>query len=143
MHPLPPPPRRRFSFLRSDGGGGFFGDEFVYDRFERRFVSADNEGAVRRGHSDLRLDRCANDNDKGAGAGAGAAAGAPYYDERYYYYRNPRFSHEEAAWHQHQQQQQQRQHQHQQQHQHVRELVRSRHQLEPQRFKTIIFLSGH
>ncbi len=50
----------RFSFLRSSGvlgNGGFFGDEFVYDRFERRFVCADGSDRRAKGHSDLRLDR--------------------------------------------------------------------------------------
>ncbi len=128
----------RFTFLRCDGNSGVFGDEFVYDRFERRFVSAeDGSGAaMRRGHSDLRLDRSGGgDGDGGGGCGGGDGGGSGEewprdpYGGRYYYYKNPRYSHQDGGCGRGRGR-------------HVKELVHTQEQLEPQLFKTIIFLSG-
>ncbi len=76
---------------------------------------------MRRGHSDLRLDRRVSGD--GAIEWQGGNNAGQSYGDSYYFYKNPRYAHEEDQ-------------------KHLKELVHTQEQLEPQRYKTIIFLSG-
>ena len=96
---------------------------------------------MRRGHSDLRLDAANKWTPENAlmyhpkQQGQQQQQHPSFYDDRYYYYKNPRYSHEaeDASGRRGSGQGHQG---------HLKELVHSQHQLEPQRYKTIIFLSG-
>ena len=114
-----PPVQRRAAVAGSTLAGGHHNhiadeDEYVYSREERRFVSSSAGGGLRHGHSDLRLDRGFKQQQQ------------PHFAAQF----------EEADGGE-------RQYGKQQQHIFSREIVRQQQQLEPQRFKTIIFLSGN
>lgn len=81
------------------------GDEYVYDRFERKFVRP--ESGMRHGHSDLRLDR--GFKQPHFAAQFQPSKGKDNYHERLF----------------------------------SKEITHHQEQIEPQRFKTIIFLSGN